>query len=150
MSLVENKKALLDYEVIESIDAGIELFGYEVKSFREGRGSFKGARVVVRGGEAYLIGASVPAWQAANAPKSYDPERTRRLLLTKKEILHVANAEDTKGLTCIPLSMHNKNGKLKVSIAIVRGRKKHDKRAVLKERDEKRNIQRTLKNSRWG
>jgi SsrA-binding protein len=145
MSLVDNKKARLDYEVMETFDAGIELFGYEVKSFRAGRGSLKGARVVVRGGEAYLVGASVPAWQVANAPKSYDPERVRRLLLTKKEILEIANAEDTKGLTCIPLSMHVRNRKLKLSIAIARGKKKYDKRATLKERDEKRNIERTMK-----
>jgi len=93
MALVENKKVGFDYTILEEIEAGLELLGFEVKSLRAGQGSLKGARVVARGGEAYLVGASIPAWQVANAPKSYDPERTRRLLLSKREIAHVASAE---------------------------------------------------------
>src|SRR3990167_3163489 len=87
MTLIENKKVSFDYEILETLEAGLELLGFEVKSLRAGHGSLKGARVVARGGEAYLVGATIPAWQMANAPKSYDPERTRRLLLSKKEIL---------------------------------------------------------------
>lgn len=137
--------ARMNYESLETLEAGMELFGYEVKSLRAGRGSLKGARVVVRGGEAYLVGSSIPPFQAANAPKSYDPERARRLLLTKKEIIQIANAEDTKGLTCIPLSMFIKNHKIKISIAIARGKKQYDKRATLKDRTEKRDIEREMK-----
>src|SRR5262245_1305519 len=83
MTVVENKKAGFDYTILEEIEAGLELHGFEVKSLRAGHGSLKGARVVARGGEAYLVGATVPAWQVKNAPKSYDPERTRRLLLSQ-------------------------------------------------------------------
>ncbi|MBI4088401.1 SsrA-binding protein SmpB [Candidatus Kaiserbacteria bacterium] len=145
MALVENKKARLEYSILEEMEAGLELLGFEVKSLRAGRGSLKGARVVARGGEAYLVGASIPAWQIANAPKSYDPERTRRLLLSRKEIAHVASAEGEKGLTIVPLRVYNKNRKLKLAIAIARGKKKEDKRHTIRAREEKRRIERTLK-----
>ena len=145
MTIVENKRVGFDYTILEEIEAGLELFGFEVKSLRAGHGSLKGARVVARGGEAYLVGASIPAWQVKNAPKSYDPERTRRLLLKRNEIAHVASAEGQKGLTIIPLKVYNKNRNLKLLIAIARGKKKEDKRASIRSREEKRRIERTLK-----
>lgn len=145
MNLLENTRAGFDYEILEKLEAGIELFGHEVKSLREKQGSLKGARIVARGGEAYLVGATIPAWQIANAPKSYDPERPRRLLLHKKEIAHISSAESEKGLTIIPLSVYNKLRVLKLSLAIVRGKKTHDKRGSIREREEKRRMQRTLK-----
>lgn len=145
MSLVENNRVGFDYTILEEIEAGLELFGFEVKSLRAGRGSLKGARIVARGNEAYLVGASIPAWQILNAPKSYDPERTRRLLLSRKEIAHVASAEGQKGLTIVPLKVYNKGRKLKLLIAVARGKKKEDKRASIRQREEKRRIERTLK-----
>ena len=145
MAFVENKKVGLDYTILEEIEAGLELLGFEVKSLRAGRGSLKGARVVARGGEAYLVGASIPAWQIANAPKSYDPERTRRLLLSKKEIVRVSSAEGEKGLTIVPLKVYNKGRRLKLRIAIARGKKKEDKRHTIRKREEERRIERTLK-----
>ncbi len=141
-----NKKVGFDYTILEEIEAGLELLGFEVKSLRAGHGSLKGARVVARGGEAYLVGATIPAWQIANAPKAYDAERTRRLLLSKKEIAHVASAEGQKGLTIVPIKVYNKGRKLKLLIAIARGKKKEDKRSTIRERDTKRSIERTLKN----
>lgn len=145
MSLIENTRAGFDYEILEKMEAGIELHGFEVKSLREKQGSLKGARVVARGGEAYLVGATIPAWQVANAPKGYDPERPRRLLLAKKEIVHISSAESEKGLTIIPLSIYNKSRHLKLSLAIVRGKKAHDKRDTIREREEKRSMARTLR-----
>ncbi len=147
MTVVENKKVGFDYTILEEMEAGLELLGFEVKSLRAGHGSLKGARVVARGGEAYLVGATIPPWQVLNAPKSYDPERTRRLLLSTKEIAHVASAEGQKGLTIVPLKVYNKGRKLKLLIAIARGKKKEDKRSTLRARDEKRSIERTLKNA---
>lgn len=138
MALIRNKKAHLDYEFIEKMEAGLELRGYEVKSLREGRGNLEGARVIARGGEAYLVGASIPAWQPVNAPKDYDSERPRRLLLHPKEIARVASAEGEKGLTIIPISVYNKQRNLKLEFAIARGKKKYDKRQDLKKRDEER------------
>jgi len=145
MVVVENKRVGFDYTIIEEIEAGLELHGFEVKSLRAGHGSLKGSRVVARGGEAYLVGASIPAWQIKNAPKSYDPERTRRLLLSRQEIAHVASAEGQKGLTIVPLKVYNKGRHLKLLIAVARGKKKEDKRHSIREREEKRRISRTLK-----
>lgn len=141
---IENKKARLEYEFLETYDAGLELHGFEVKALRNGKGSLLGSRVVVRGGEAYLIGASIPPHQERNAPASYDPERSRRLLLNKKEIQELATYEGQRGLTIIPIVVYN-NKRLKLHIAVARKKKKHDKRALLKERDVKRSINRSLK-----
>lgn len=146
MALVENKKAKLEYEILESFEAGIELFGHEVKALRAGKASLMGARVLARAGEAFLAGATIQPFQEKNTPKSYDPERTRRLLLSKREIADIANAEGKKGLTIIPIMVYNKERKLKLQVAIVRHKKKHDKRETLKDRDTKRIIDRTLKN----
>ncbi len=145
MSLIENQRARFDYAILEELEAGMELFGYEVKSLRAKQGSLKGSRVVARGGEAYLVGATIPAYQVANAPTSYDPERTRRLLLKTKEIAQVLSAEGQQGLTIIPISVYNKGRVLKLRIAIVRGKKKEDKRQSIRNREEKRSAERTLK-----
>ncbi len=144
MSLVRNDKVHLDYEIIEKFEAGLELVGPEVKTLRAGRGSLKGARVVVRGGEAYLVGATIPPWQVVNAGH-FDPERPRRLLLNEKEIAQMASAEGQKGLTIVPISVYTRGRRLKLEIGIARGKKKADKREDLKKKDEKRRIERTLK-----
>lgn len=146
MTLVEYKKALLRFAPLESFAAGIELFGTEVKALRNKLGSLDGARVVVRGGEAFIVGMTVPAYQVANAPKSYDPERSRRLLLSKKEISLLLAAESKKGLTTIPLEVYTNKGFIKVRVAIVRGKGKSDKREDLKKKDAERDMGRVLKN----
>ena len=145
MTLISNDRVGFDYTIIEEMEAGLKLHGFEVKSLRAKRGSLKGARVVARGGEAFLVGASIPAWQIANAPKSYDPERTRKLLLSVKEIAHISSAEGEKGLTIVPISVYNKGRNLKLRIAVARGKKKEDKRHSIRAREEKRSIDRTLK-----
>ncbi len=144
-SLIKNKKALFNYEVLEKFEAGIELFGYEVKSIKNNRGNIEGSHITVRGGEAFLLNASVPPYQQANTPDSYNPERNRRLLLTKKEIKQLAELEDKKGLTIVPISMYTKGNKIKVEVAVVRGKKKFDKREDIKKRDTQRDIERDIK-----
>jgi len=146
VNLLEHKKARLDYEILEEFEAGLELLGPEVKSLRGKLGKLEGAHVVVRGGEAYLVGASIPPYQSANMPEGYEAARTRKLLLTKKQIAELAAHEGQKGLTIVPLRVYNKGKHLKLAIGVARGRKKYDKRAVLKERDTKRDIDRSLKN----
>jgi SsrA-binding protein len=146
MDLVQNKKARLNYEILETLEAGIELLGFEVKSLRGKQGSLDGAHVIVRGGEAYVVGMSIPPFQSGNTPADYELTRTRRLLLTQKELAELSGTERQKGLTIVPLAVYNKGRKLKLAIGIARGKKKYDKRAVLKEKDTKREIQRTLKN----
>lgn len=143
--VVENKKARLEYEFIETYSAGLSLHGFEVKALRTGKASLVGSHVVVRGGEAYLIGATVSPYQEKNTPQSYDPERSRTLLLTKKEIVELASYEGQRGLTIIPVMVYN-GRRLKLQIAVARKKKKYDKRATMKERDAKRSIRRSLKN----
>ena len=152
MNLIEHKKARLDYEILKEFEAGLELLGTEVKSLRAKLGKLEGSHVVIRPSgkagknEAYIVGMQIPAYQVANTAESYEPERTRKLLLTQKELVELADFEGQKGLTIVPLSVYNKGSKLKVKVAAARGRKKFDKRAVMKERDTKRDIDRTLKN----
>ena len=140
----DNSKALFDYEVIERFTAGIELLGTKVKSVRAGKMNLRGAFVAVRGNEAYLTGAEIPAYQPKNAPEAYDSLRVRKLLLTKNELDELKNAEGTKGLTVIPLSVYNKGRFLKLDIAIARGKKKFDKRQAIKKRDVERDLKRSL------
>ena len=145
MILIEYKKAYLKYAPIESFGAGIELSGQEVKSLREKNGKLDGSRVVVRGGEAWLVGMSIPPYQAKNMPAEYDPERSRRLLLNKQEIAQLADAESKKGLTIVPLEVYTTRGLIKIKVAIVRGKGKADKREDLKKRDASREQERLLK-----
>lgn len=137
-----NKKVYLNYEITEKLDAGIELFGYEVKSVKAKLGGLGGAHVTVRGGEAYLLNSFIPPYQPANSPKDYDPYRNRKLLLTRKEINYLAGVESTKGLTVVPISMYNLKGKIKVQIGIAKGKKKFDKRQDLKKRTVERETRR--------
>lgn len=141
----ENRKARFDYEIMEKYETGIELLGIEVKSVRGGRMSLEGAFVVVRGGEAYLINSNIPPYQPKNAPKDYDPLRNRKLLLTKKEIQELGGSEKNKSLTIVPISVYNKNRKIKVQIAMVKGKKTRDKRASIQKRETDRDIRREFR-----
>ena len=147
-TFIDNRKARFHYELGESFEAGIELLGFEVKSIKAGRGNFDGAYVVVRGKEVYLIGCSIPPYQAANTEDGYDPARNRRLLLTKKEILKLQEIDKNKGLTLVPVSLYNKGRLLKVSFAIGRGKRQTDKRQSIKKREDDREMERTLKKLR--
>lgn len=143
-TFVENKKAGFNYEIIEKFDAGIELFGYEVKSVKKNQGSLEGAYIIVRGGEAYLMNMTIPPYQEKNTPTGYEPRRNRRILLTKKEIAKLSDIE-TGGLTIVPISLYNKNNLIKVSVAIVRGKKKFDKRETIKQRETDRSVRREFR-----
>ncbi len=147
-SLVENKKARLRFEVLTTYEAGLELQGTEVKSLRAKHGSLDGSRVVVRGAEAFLVGMTIPPFQVANAPKSYDPEAPRRLLLKKGEIAELLEAESKKGLTVVPLELYNNKRYVKVRIAIVRGKNKADKREDMKRDEAKKEAAQALKRAR--
>ncbi len=145
MSLIRNKKAGLNYEILEKYEAGVELLGFEVKSLRASQGSLDGAHITVRGKEGFVTGMSIPPYQPNNTPKDYEPERPRKLLLTKPEITKIEEAEGQKGLTVVPISVYNKGQKIKIEIAVVRGKKKFDKREDIKKRDTDREIRRSLK-----
>lgn len=147
-NLIENTKLKFDYETLETLEAGIELFGYEVKSLRSKHGSLAGAHITVRGGEAFIIGSFIPPYQEKNTPAEYDPYRNRRILLSKKEIGELASHEFARGLTLVPISMYNKGRVIKVKIALVRGKKKLDKRQTIMKREDTREIEREYKNRR--
>jgi SsrA-binding protein len=144
-NLLDNPKAHFNYEILERYDAGIELLGFEVKSVRAGHGSLIGSHVIVRGGEVFIVGLRIDPYQVGNTPPTYDPLQTRKLLLTKKEITTLAEQDTKKGLTLVPLALYNKGGKIKVSFAVARGKKKFDKRETIKKRDTDREIGRLLK-----
>lgn len=143
--LLENKKVRLRFESLETFAAGIELFGFEVKSLRAKLGSLEGSRVVVRGGEAFLTGMTIPPYQMANAPKDYDPERARRLLLSRKEIAELLDAESKKGLTVVPFEVYNNGRYVKVRVNIVRGKGKADRREDIKRLEAKKEAERALR-----
>ncbi len=138
MALITNKKAYFNYEIADTYSAGMELFGFEVKSLRKGQGSLEGAYATVRGKEVFLIGMFIPPFQEKNAPKDYDPRRNRRLLLTKRQIKELANVEKTKGLTVVPISVYNKGRVLKIDLGVGKGKKKFDKRQSIKKQDTER------------
>ena len=142
-NLVENPKARFNYEIQETLEAGIELVGHEVKALRAKQGSLDGAYIIVRGGEAYAVNVFIPPYQEKNTPSGYEPRRNRRLLLKKEEIARLAGDD----LTIVPISIYNKGGFIKVSVAIVRGKKKYDKRETTKKRETDREVRRVMKNS---
>jgi SsrA-binding protein len=139
MKLVENKKLRMVYDILETIPAGIELEGHEVKSLRAKLGSLDGSKVIIRGGEAFLVGSYIPPYQPANTPKSYDDHRTRRLLLKKEELYTLASKEET-GLTLHPISLYNSHNLIKCDVAVCKKLQKHDKRDKVKEEIERREI----------
>lgn len=133
-----NDKAHFDYEILETIEAGLVLKGYEVKSIKTGRASLRGAYVKVINGQPVLIGANIAPYQPANMPESYVPDASRSLLLAKKEIDGLVSLQKAQGLTLIPLKIYAKKNKLKLLIGIARGKKKHDKRESIKKREFER------------
>ncbi len=142
---ITNKKAYFDYEILETFEAGVVLTGAEVKSVRQAKASLNGAYVIIRGGEAYLVNASISAYQAVNTPKGYDPERARKLLLSKKQLAVLERGSEQEGLTIVAIKWYNKKRYLKLEIGLARGKKKADKRETLKKRDSKREIDRIMK-----
>jgi len=142
---IDNRKAHFNYSIEETFEAGIELSGFEVKAIKNGSGNLNSAFCVVRGGEAYILNMHIPPYQPHNIDPGYDPEMTRRLLLSKKEIKKLADKDDMKGLTLIPLSLYSKGRYIKVSIAVARGKKVFDKRETIKKRETDREIRREYK-----
>lgn len=143
--IAKNRKAFHDYFVEDRIEAGIELTGTEVCSLRESSAQLRDCFIVIRRGEAWLNGVHISPYSHGSI-FNVDPERRRRLLLHKKEILKLQQQADRKGYSLIPLSMYfNPRGRVKVEVGVCRGKKEYDKRASIKERDTKREIDRALK-----
>ena len=143
--VAENRLARFDYFVDERLEAGIQLVGTEVKSLRVGEGSIAESYATVDGEEVWLINSSIPEYSHGNR-MNHQPRRPRKLLLKNREISKLQGAVTREGLTLVPLSIYfNSNGRAKVELAIARGKKAHDKRETIKERDWKREQQRLLR-----
>ncbi len=140
-----NKKALHDYHIEERLEAGIVLEGWEVKALRAGKVQLRDSYVIIKNGEAWLLGALINPLPTASTHIHPDPQRTRKLLLHKDEINRLIGAIERKGYTVVALSLYWKNGKVKVEIGLAKGKKLHDKRAAERDRDWAREKQRLLK-----
>ena len=138
-----NRRAEFDYEILERFEAGLVLSGHEVKSVRLGNPNLAGARAIIRGEEAYVVGLQIPSFQPGNEPDGYDAERTRKLLLSKEEIQRLFGKTQT-GLTLIVTKLYSKNRLLKLEVALARGKKKYDKREAIKKKETQREIRRSL------
>lgn len=145
--LEENRKATHDYEILEELEAGVALQGSEVKSIRDGRISLKEAYCQFRGDELFLLQAHIAEFPQAHA-RNHPPLRARKLLLHRRELDKLHDAVKTQGLTIVPLVVYLKSRRIKILIGLGRGKKIHDKRAAIKERDQKREMQRALREHR--
>jgi len=140
----ENKKALFNYEVLEKFEAGMVLFGQEVKSIKTGHINLAGSYVTLTSGEPFLVGVKVPPYQPNNAGADYNEERQRKLLLNKKEIDYLMGRTKTKGFSLIPLKIYEKNGRIKLEFGLAKGKKKYNKKEKIKKRDVERETNREL------
>ncbi len=143
--LAENRKASHDYEILDTLEAGIVLLGHEVKAVRDGHVSLKGAYAILRNGECELLNAHISPYQKAGPLPNYDPTRTRKLLLHTKELYRMAEKLKKDRLTLVPLRVYTKARRIKVALGIARGKKQYEKRDQLKQRDVHRELQRSLK-----
>lgn len=144
-SITKNKYALHDYEVLEKVGAGIVLSGAEVKSVRNGTINLKGSYVTIHNGEVFLTNAHIGPYKQAGPKKDYDPYRSRKLLLQKKEIARMIGKLKEKGLTAVPLSVYTSRSRIKVDIGIARGKRQFEKRELLKKRAIDRELRSALK-----
>jgi SsrA-binding protein len=142
--IAENRRARHDYHLTDRLEAGIQLTGTEVKSLRAGHLTLQRAYADIRDGELYLVGAHIPEYAQGNLA-NHDPDRDRKLLLHKREIASLIGKVQERGLTLVPTRVYWKDGRVKVEIALARGKEARDKRRDIAERDAKRQIERALK-----
>lgn len=142
----DNRKARFLYEILDTYEAGIELLGTEVKSIRQGKVNLGDGYALVRDGEVWLLNVHVSPWETAGDFFNHDPRRSRKLLMRREEIRKLIGKVEEKGLTLVPLKMYFKRGWVKVSIGLGRGKNLHDKRESLKQKQDKRDVARELKN----
>jgi len=140
--LATNKKAYFNYEILEKIEAGIVLSGMETKAVKTGKANLAGSFAIIRDNKVSLINCSIAPYQPKNINFIYNPDRTRKLLLNKKQVEHLLGKIKQKNLTLIPLRMYNKHGLIKIELGLAKGKKKFDKRESIKKRETERNIDR--------
>jgi len=146
-AIARNRRARFDYHLEDTFEAGLALQGWEVKSLRAGAAQLGDSYVMVRGGEAWLLGAHIAPLASASTHVDTDPTRTRKLLLHQREITRIATAVERKGYTCVATRLYWKGHRVKCEVALGRGKQRHDKRDTTKDRDWKRTQERLLKRS---
>ena len=144
-TIAKNKKSRFEYSLHEKFEAGLVLAGWEVKSIRAGKVQLTDTYVLLQNGEAYLIGCNITPLISASSHVIAEPQRTRKLLLHQRELSRLIGSVQQKGYTCIPLALYWKGNKVKCEIALATGKKEHDKRADLKEREWDRDKSRVMK-----
>ena len=144
-NIAENKKARYDFFIEETLEAGLALEGWEVKSLRQGRANLTESYAILKDGEAWLLGAHIAPLPSASTHIHPDPIRTRKLLLHRRELDRLIGAVERKGYTLVPLSLYWQRGRTKLSLGLAKGKKQHDKRATEKDRDWQRQKERILK-----
>ena len=142
--VASNRRARFDYEILDTLEAGIELRGPEVKSLRAGKASLNEAYAVVRGGEAFLVNAHINPYEQAGR-ENPDPRRERRLLLHKREIVRLQGQVAERGRTLVPLALYFRGGRAKVELALARGKRRFDKRETIRRREQEREVARALR-----
>ena len=143
--LAYNRRAGFDFELLETYEAGLELLGTEVKSVRAGNISLKGAFITIKDKQAWLTNATIPPWQASNTPASYDPVRSRKLLLNASEVKYLLGKIREAGLTVVPVRAYAKGPNIKIEVALAKGKKQYNKKEKRKERDVKRDVDRLIR-----
>jgi SsrA-binding protein len=146
--VASNRRARYDYDVLQTLEAGIALVGTEVKSVRAGQVQLKDAYAKVEGGELWLLNAHVAPYSQADGFGGHDPERPRKLLVHREEVEELAEQSQQQALSIVPLSLYFKDGRVKVELAVARGRRRYDKRNAIAERDAQREADRAVANAR--
>jgi SsrA-binding protein len=144
--VADNRQVRFQYEILETYEVGVELRGTEVKSIRNGKANLRDGYALIRNGEAWLYNVHISPHETASQVFNHEPRRTRKLLLHQQEIRKLVGQVEQQGLTLVPLKMYLKRGWVKLTLALVRGKKLHDKREDLKRKQEKREIERVMKN----
>lgn len=141
----DNRQARYLYEILETFETGISLVGTEVKSIRAGKVNLRDGFALIRDGEVWLLNVQISVYDLSSQTFNHDPRRTRKLLMHRDEIRKLTGKTQEQGLTLVPLKMYFKRGWVKVDMALVRGKKLHDKREDIRKREDQRNMQRALK-----
>jgi SsrA-binding protein len=145
MSIAENRRAQFDYFIEERYEAGMVLQGWEIKAVRAGQVQLTDGYVVIRDGELHLIGCRINALRSASTHVQPEADRTKKLLMHKAEIKRLVGKVEQKGFTLVPLNLHYKGGRVKVDLALAKGKAEHDKRNTIKDREGKREVERAMK-----
>jgi SsrA-binding protein len=145
---IVNRRARFEYEVLDTVEAGLVLSGPEVKSLRLGRAQLKDSYATIHEGEAYLVNTHISAYQFARN-EGYEPTRRRKLLLRKRQIESLQGQLQRKGMSLVPLKIYQKEGRFKVELGLVRGKKEYEKREVIKRRDIRREVERELRKGKY-